>query len=52
MKIKCTKCGRVLGDTDKSLDANINCRGCRQAVNVKVLIAKTADYLPVKEEKK
>lgn len=45
MKIKCPKCGRILGDTDKSLDANINCRSCKKAVRVKIKIARAADYL-------
>lgn len=56
VKIKCPKCDRILGDTDKSLDANLNCRGCKEAVRINVQIAQSADYLPknfnYKEEKK
>lgn len=27
-KIHCPKCGRVLGDTTHSIDANLNCPRC------------------------
>ena len=30
IKIRCPKCGRVMGDTNESLDCNLNCRGCRE----------------------
>lgn len=50
IKITCPECGRILGDTDKSLDCNFNCRGCKNTVNVKITIAHAADYL--KEEDK
>lgn len=56
VKIKCPKCNRILGDTEKSVDANLNCRGCKEAVRINVQIAHSADYLPkdfnYKEKKK
>lgn len=35
-KIRCPKCGRVLGDTTHSVDANLNCPRCgtQHVVNV------------------
>lgn len=30
VKIKCPKCGRILGDTTSSLDAILNCPNCKQ----------------------
>lgn len=45
MKIKCPNCGRILGDTAKSLDCNFNCRGCKQTVAVKIKIAENFDIL-------
>lgn len=45
MKIKCPNCDRVIGDTEKSLDCNFNCRGCQQMVPVKVRIAESFDIL-------
>lgn len=44
-KIKCPNCGRILGDTDRSLDCRFNCRGCKETVSVKVRIAPSFDYL-------
>ena len=37
--IKCPKCGRILGDTDKSIDCVLNCPTCK-AVNVKIKVVK------------
>lgn len=51
VKIICPECGRVLGDTQDSLSANLNCRGCKKTVDVRIKIAKSADYLTRKEEK-
>lgn len=48
-KIRCPICHRVLGDTNKSLDCNINCRWCKKPVSVKIVQAKTTDYF-AKEE--
>lgn len=51
IKIYCPECGRILGDTSKSIDANINCRSCKKAVKVRMKITTTADYYNFKEEK-
>lgn len=48
-KIICPKCQRVLGDTSKSVDCNLNCRWCKESVNVRVKIAKTTDYFRKEE---
>lgn len=50
-KITCPECGRILGDTDKSMDARLNCRGCKKTVDIKIRIAHCADYLTKKEDK-
>lgn len=50
-KILCPSCGRILGDTNDSMNANLNCRGCKQTVDVKIRVAHCADYLNEKEEK-
>lgn len=44
-KITCPECGRILGDTDKSIDARLNCRGCKKTVDIKIKIIRAADYL-------
>lgn len=44
-KITCPECGRILGDTDKSIDARLNCRGCKKTVDIKIKIVRAADYL-------
>lgn len=49
MKIICPKCGRILGDTTHSLDANFNCRGCKSTVRINIIMAKSCDYLPKEE---
>lgn len=41
MKIKCPNCGRILGDTNRSIDCNFNCRGCHKTVSIKVKIAQS-----------
>lgn len=51
-KIRCPNCGRILGDTETSLDCNFNCRGCKQTVHIKVLIANTTDYFKYKGKEK
>lgn len=51
IKITCPNCGRILGDTNESLDCNINCRGCKQTVSVKMVVAHAADYLKEINEK-
>lgn len=46
-KIRCPNCGRILGDTHKSLDGlRLNCRGCKKTVTVNVAVAEPFDYLP------
>lgn len=45
-KIVCPNCGRVLGETKDSLKATLCCRGCKDKVQVNILVAKAADYLP------
>lgn len=42
-KIKCPKCGRVLGDTAKTVDAVLNCPNCH-AVHVSLKIVNFKDY--------
>ena len=44
-KILCPNCRRVLGDTDKSLDCNFNCRGCKKTVKIRLKIANFNDYI-------
>ena len=43
IKIRCPKCGWILGDTDKSVDCTINCPKCN-AVKVKMKVATFAEY--------
>lgn len=45
VKIICPNCGRILGDTTSSLDANLNCNGCKKTVRVRMSVARPADYL-------
>lgn len=49
-KIYCPHCHRVLGDTNKSIDCNLNCRWCKKPVAVKVVMAATTDYFKYKEK--
>ena len=44
MKINCPKCGRVIGDTEKSLDAHINCKRCGEQ-KITIRVANFNDYL-------
>lgn len=48
-KINCPKCGRILGDTSESINARLNCRGCKNTVDIKIRVAHCADYLNEKE---
>lgn len=43
VKIRCPKCGWVLGDTTKSVDCVINCPKCN-AVRVKLKVASFDEY--------
>lgn len=45
IKIVCPKCGRVLGDTNKSVDCNINCKNCKKTVRIRIKVANSVDYL-------
>lgn len=44
MKINCPSCGRVIGDTEQSLDAHINCKRCGQQ-DIHIRVANFNDYL-------
>lgn len=53
VKIHCPKCGRVLGDTDKSVDGlRINCHGCKAAVTIDLVMPEMGfyDFLAKKEK--
>lgn len=54
IKIYCPSCGRILGDTEKSIDANINCRGCKTTQRIRMTIQNICDFyeLTPKEAKK
>lgn len=43
IKIKCPKCGWILGDTEKSLDCVLNCPKCN-AVKVKMKVISFSEY--------
>lgn len=45
VRITCPNCGRILGDTNQSIKATLNCRGCKKAVQVRMQIVSCADYL-------
>lgn len=49
IKIYCPHCHRVLGDTAKSIDCNLNCKWCKKAVSVKIRTAKTNNYFKMEE---
>lgn len=44
IQIKCKTCGRILGDTEKSLDAKINCKTCKKASHIKIKIVNNTSY--------
>ena len=48
IKITCPGCGRILGDTETSIDANINCRGCKTTQHIKMLIQSVCDFYELK----
>lgn len=52
IKIYCPNCGRILGDTEQSIDANINCRGCKTTQHIVMEVKRISDYykLNTKEE--
>ena len=43
IKIRCPKCGWILGDTEKTLDCNLNCPKCNR-VKVKMKVVSFSDY--------
>lgn len=51
VKIKCPNCGRILGDTEKPLNCNFNCRSCKKTVKICIKIANFNDYLQFKPQK-
>lgn len=44
VRITCPNCGRILGDTDHSIDAVINCAGCKQRAHIRMTIVHFEDY--------
>ncbi len=48
MKLTCPKCGRVLGDTQKSIDAHINCKRCGEQ-EIHARVASFDNYLKATE---
>jgi len=51
VKIRCPKCGWVLGDTTKSVDCVLNCPKCN-AVHVKIKVASFDDYIKIAKGEK
>ena len=51
IRIICPKCKRILGDTDTSIDCNMNCRGCKSTVHIHMEVASFSDYLKNKAKK-
>lgn len=51
IKIICPNCGRILGDTETSLDCNINCRGCKTTAHIKMKIQNICDFYELKKTK-
>lgn len=50
IKIYCPNCGRILGDTEKSIDCNINCRGCKTTQHIKMLVQNICDFYKLTKE--
>lgn len=50
-RIICPNCKRILGDTDKSIDCNMNCRGCKKTVHIRIEVASFADYIKTNGQK-
>lgn len=51
VRIICPNCKRILGDTDTSIDCNMNCRGCKSTVHIKMKVVNFNDYLNNKAKK-
>jgi DNA-directed RNA polymerase subunit M/transcription elongation factor TFIIS len=46
VRIYCPQCGRILGDAEQSVDGlTINCRNCKKAMKIDLIIAPKFDYL-------
>ena len=52
IKIRCPKCGRILGDTNKSVFCNFNCKNCKKSVKIALKIANFNDYIKFKPKNK
>lgn len=51
VRITCPNCGRILGDTNHSIDAVINCNGCKTRAHIKMTIVHFEDYFnDIKQE--
>ena len=50
IKIYCPQCGRILGDTEQSIDANINCRGCKTTQHIVMEVKSISDYYELNKE--
>lgn len=52
IRLYCPNCGRILGDTDQSIDANINCRGCKTTQRIIIDVKRVSDFyeLNIKKE--
>lgn len=48
IKIYCPNCGRILGDTEKSVDCQINCRGCKTTQHIKMKVQSICDFYELK----
>lgn len=42
-KITCPKCGRCLGETNRSIDAMLICKGCKEKVRINLDVL-SSDY--------
>lgn len=51
IRIICPNCKRILGDTESSIDCNMNCRGCKKTVHICMKVASYKDYLNNKLKK-
>lgn len=50
VRIVCPNCGRILGDTDHSIDAVINCTGCKQRAHIRMKVVRFEDYFEQEEK--
>lgn len=53
VRISCPNCGRILGDTEQSIDAVLNCNGCKNRVRIRMTVTNFKDYIrTIKQEQK